>query len=215
MKNFSIFKSISMVIGVIIMFTIFITKTGHSQTAEPKGKKKTIILKVTADKDGKNIVIDTTFITPEGTDPKEIEEMAEKLQKEMQGLEKEMEEVQVRVLLDLPDSAMIDSLHNVIDKMVILKKGPRKHMKIYANKPHEFEYEFNVPCPSDHMTGHEIFEGPGWSGYLGDQDKRVFRFEDKGQTLTDILGDIPMEKVRNYSIKNTKYGKKIVIEIED
>jgi len=199
MKNFSIFKSIPVVIGFVVLFTIFVTKTSYSQNSTEKEKQKTVIMKVTTDKDGKTTVIDTTFTTPEGTDPQEIEEMAEKLQKEMEGLEKEMEEMQIKVLVGLPGSGMLDSLHNIGEKMVILKKGHITH----------------IPCPPDPPMDNEFFERHNWGGNWNDDDRKVFRFPHKGQTLTDILGDIPMEKVRNYSIKNTKYGKKIVIEIED
>jgi len=215
MKNFSIFKSVPMVIGFVVLFTIFVTKTSYSQNPDKKEKQKTVILKVTTDKDGKTTVIDTTFTTPEGADPGEIEEMAEKLQEEMKGLEKEMEEMQVKVLVGLPDSAMRDSIHKFVEKMVVLNKGPKSHLKVCRTRPGDFDYEFNVPCPPGRMPCLEPFDDDNWNGYRTDHYKKAVRFGNKGQTLNDLIGDIPMDKVKNYSIKNTKYGKKIVIEIED
>jgi hypothetical protein len=42
-----------------------------------------------------------------------------------------------------------------------------------------------------------------------------FQGEGEGQSLNDLLGDIPMDRVKHYSIKDTKNGKKIVIELEN
>ncbi|MEI7896055.1 MAG: hypothetical protein WCJ26_03390, partial [bacterium] len=36
-----------------------------------------------------------------------------------------------------------------------------------------------------------------------------------GQTLNDLLGEIPMERVTSYSIKDHKNGKRIVIDLSD
>jgi len=36
-----------------------------------------------------------------------------------------------------------------------------------------------------------------------------------GGSLNDLLGDIPMDRVKSYSIKDTKNGKKIVIELNN
>ncbi len=44
---------------------------------------------------------------------------------------------------------------------------------------------------------------------------RHFRNEDRGETLGDLLGDIPMDKVTRYSVKERKGGKRIVIEVEN
>jgi hypothetical protein len=33
--------------------------------------------------------------------------------------------------------------------------------------------------------------------------------------LNDLLGDIPMDRVKSYSIRDTKDGKKIVIELKN
>ena len=40
-------------------------------------------------------------------------------------------------------------------------------------------------------------------------------FGGKGETLSDLLGDIPMDRVKNYSIKSKKGWKRIVIDVED
>ncbi|MFH1160482.1 MAG: hypothetical protein V1733_05995 [bacterium] len=37
----------------------------------------------------------------------------------------------------------------------------------------------------------------------------------RGETLSDVLGDIPMSAVKSYKIKETRDGKKITIEVSD
>jgi hypothetical protein len=65
----------------------------------------------------------------------------------------------------------------------------------------------------------EQLEGLGEFGFDSDGDLpgcRVMRFSgDHRQSLNDILGDIPMERVKSYSIKDTKNGKRIVIELNN
>ncbi len=51
----------------------------------------------------------------------------------------------------------------------------------------EFNYSFNVPCHPECLE----------------------------PTLSDLLGDIPMERVKSYSIKDRKNGKRIIIDIDD
>jgi len=206
-----------MVIGFIIMLAIFITKTNYAQNTEikDKGKKKTVILKIMADNNGKTTIIDTTFTMPEGSDLKEIQEMTDKLGKEMKGIEDEMKEMQFNILVDMSDSTQMDSLGNVVEKVVVLNKGHRNHFKMHCGEPNAFDYEFEVPSHRDIIRKFNDFDRQGLARNWGDHDERVYRFDNNGGSLTDILGNIPMERVRNYSIKDTKYGKKIVIEIED
>src|ERR1035437_5383 len=48
---------------------------------------------------------------------------------------------------------------------------------------------------------------------LNEENNRMFG--GRGESLNDILGDIPMDRVKSYSIKDTKDGKKIVIELKN
>jgi arginine decarboxylase-like protein len=166
MKIFSIFNSIPVMIGLAVIFGIFIIKPAKAQNQPEKEKKKTVVLKVVSDKDGKTTIIDTTF-TADDIDPDALKKMAKELHVEMKDLENEMKEIQVMVMANIPDSARDD-----------FEEIHRGHMSV--------------------MEGGDFF-----------------RYKSRGETISDVIGDIPMDKVRNYSIKNTKYGKKIVIEIED
>ncbi|MEI6455426.1 MAG: hypothetical protein WCO93_03985 [bacterium] len=217
MKNFSTFKSIPMMIGLALIFSIFIIKPVKAQNELKKEKNKTVVLKVVSDKDGKTTIIDTTFTTDD-IDPDALKKMAKELQIEMKGLEKEMKDVQVMITADIPDSGEMDSITKKIEKCIVIQRGPGGHVRVHGDKnPHRYEYKYNFdfPCEVGDLPSPEDFEdiyrghGNVFSG--GD----FFYREKRGETISDVIGDIPMSKVKNYSIKNTKYGKKIVIEIED
>lgn len=205
-------------IGVALIFSIFLIKPVKAQDEPKKENKKTIVLKVVSDKDGKTTVIDTTFTSTDEFDPEAVREMAEQMKVEMKDLQKELKDVQVMVMTDLSDSTSLDSLKKVMDKCVVIKTGPKGHCRVYAGqRPHRYEYKYNfdipfemkdIPSPEDFEVIHR--DRGNWM-FGGDFNHRRIR----GETLSDVIGDIPMSKVKNYSIKNTKYGKKIVIEIED
>ncbi len=217
MKNISINKSFTMVLGVIIMFAIFITKTTNAQNSgsNEKGKEKTIILKVVTDKDGEKTEIDTIFTIPEGSDFPEGIKCMKKIREEMKGLEDEMREIQVQMFVDQTDSTLMDSLQKSVGKMILLTKGPKDRIRIHREMSGEPDFDLDLPCNLDQLRKLDEFGHQSLDRYWKDPDKRIYRFKNKGETISDILGEIPMERVRNYSVKNTKYGKKIVIEIED
>ena len=63
---------------------------------------------------------------------------------------------------------------------------------------------------SDHPGSH----GFNWTSACCDKDIRGWKSK-KGESLSDVLGDIPMSSVKSYKIRDTKYGKKMVIEVND
>lgn len=206
-----------MVIGGVILFTIFIIKTTNAQNTgtNEKGKEKTIILKVVTDKNGEKTVIDTIFTIPEGSDFPEGINLKKKIIEEMEGLEGEMKELQLQMFVDETDSTLMDSLQKSVGKMLLITKGPKDRIRIHCEKPGEPDFDLDVPCKLEQLRKLKDFDYQRSESNWRDPDKRIYRFKNKGKTLSDIIGEIPMESVRNYSVKDTKYGKKIVIEIED
>lgn len=79
----------------------------------------------------------------------------------------------------------------------------------------DMDFKFNVPCPPDCMMHPEEFAGFDWQEMVPKTEMRRFRFDQGGQTLSDVLGNIPMERVKSYSIKERKGGKRIVIDVDD
>jgi hypothetical protein len=182
---------ISLLIGLATILAIFITRPAASQETAKNESHKTIMLKVVSDDNGKTTVIDT--------------------------------------VMEMNDSFMADSIQREIEKVIMLGTGG-KHARIkYHNMPEGFSYNFDVPCPPDCvMDLDELedldFEGMApcgemgnfmWSGRDGAPGCKVIRSEGKGQSLSDMLGDIPMDRVVSYSIKDRKGGKRIVIDLND
>jgi hypothetical protein len=190
MKFTTINLKLAPVIGAAMILAIFITKPAVSQEPAKTESYKKITMKIVSDDNGKVTIYDTT--------------------------------------MEMPDSAMVDSLKNEIEKVIILGKGG-KHARIrYHCMPEEFNYKFEMPdMPECHMNLKEL-EDLDLEGMLesGDMDEsmckhiapgceRIIRSGGKGQSLNDLLGDIPMDRVVSYSIKDRKNGKRIIIDLND
>jgi hypothetical protein len=203
----------------IILCSIFLTGFVRAQDTKNDTQKKTVKIKVVKEKDGKKSVLDTTIIGTESLKEKDIDAMMEKLEKEMKGLESEMKKLDLDISVTLDDTGKIDSLKKEIRKVIMLGNGCCKGKVDIDCIPHCFNFGFdNIP---------EIFEGVENEGNWEDVDGNIFYYgtpgpefnfrtqqKHSGGTLSDILGDIPMDRVKNYSIKETKNGKKITIEVD-
>ncbi|MBL7110394.1 MAG: hypothetical protein ISS19_00450 [Bacteroidales bacterium] len=69
--------------------------------------------------------------------------------------------------------------------------------------PHRLEYL--------HRPGNRYFFGRPEGCY---EPVRIHARK-KGESLNDVLGDIPMSAVKSYKIKETKNGKRIIIDVSD
>ena len=174
-----------------MILAIFVISPVFSQETVQKKSQKKVVLKIISDDNGKTTVIDT--------------------------------------IMEVPDSAMIDSVKEEIDKVILVGKGG-KHARVKIHKmPEGFNYDFEIPSPPECPMGLEELEefdcevfAPGcdMEDRILDRrapglDRRVQRLGGHGQTLSDILGDIPMERVTSYSIKDRKNGKRIIIDLND
>lgn len=204
-----------MVIGIAILMTIFLTRPAKGQDTPKKENKTTVKVKIIKDENGKETIIDTTFTTPD-FDSKELEEVVEQFQEGMKEADNELDHAhQMYFSMEFPDSAFKDSLHKIKDKVIVLKKGLKDKCVTIRRFPHGYNFEYDIPCPPECPRHSRNIERFDWSENPSFSEKGIFRLREHSQTLNDILGDIPMDKVKNYSIKNTKYGKRIVIDIED
>jgi|GEM_PF-3632394 len=61
----------------------------------------------------------------------------------------------------------------------------------------------------------QIMEDCFWEQRGPGLERRVIRSGGDRQTLNDVLGDIPMDRVVSYSIKDRKGGKRIIIDLND
>jgi hypothetical protein len=131
----------------------------------------------------------------------------------MKEMEEEMQEN--REAFSVPDSGMTDSIRNYTQRIIKDWNGPRSPHFRQSMRPHAFDYNFNFDMP-------EVPEPP-MPPLNGDRDEdtpRQFNFRDlrpsqEGSTLNDVIGNIPMDQVESYSIRETKHGKRITIELKN
>jgi hypothetical protein len=131
----------------------------------------------------------------------------------------------VDTAFDLPDSAMTDSVRREIDRVMELGHGGKCGVYRFHDMPHGYSFDFDMPdmpdCPNleemrefgiDAEMPEEFMSG-NWN--MPGPPPMMMRQPRGGQTLNDLLGDIPMERVKNYTIKDTKNGKRIIIDIDN
>ena len=191
MKKNAIKFKFALLIGAAAILAIFITRPGHAQDTGKKESHKKIILKIVRDDNGKTTIIDT--------------------------------------IMEIPDSTMIDSIKKEIDKVIVLGKGG-KHARIKMRQmPEGYDYQFEIPsipdCPMhledieelelDRMEIARDMDNFHWEQRAPRMERRMLRMDNHRQTLTDVLGDIPMDRVESYSIKDRKNGKRIIIDLND
>jgi len=216
MKKFQNIRSILLYVLITGSLTLMLSLPVAAQdSAKTRAKKGTVVLKIKKNDNGNITVIDTTFniTTPAGH--KEFEEYLKKHEEELENLGEELENIEVFVdMPDFPDSMGADSVIKYLRFSGNDKRSP--HLSWQDREGgFDYSYDFDIPC-------HPDFSSPPFHGYEGfdeeflpGQDLKVFRHERTRQTLSDLIGDIPMDRVKSYSIKDRKNGKRIIIDIED
>jgi hypothetical protein len=198
-------KSIFLILITGLMTFFFLQDIAAQDSITTKSKKAKIVLKINKDDNGKTIVIDTVINLTYPYDGKEFEKAMQKYGAETDRLQDELENLEVYVdIPDFPDSLFNDS---VVNHMRCVEKNIRCPRFRGYSMPHEFDYQFEVPCPQE-FKDLEEYCMPG-------RDIRTFRFDDRTQTLSDMLGDIPMDRVKSFKIKDKKNGKQIIIDLND
>ena len=193
MKIQSVSLNLALAIGATAFLAICSAQQAFSQEPVKKEAHKKIMLKVVSDDNGKTTVIDTTF--------------------------------------EMPDSAMDDSIRQEVDRVIELSKAGRHGRIKIRTMPDGYDYKFDLPCIPDlpmnmgdfrefdieipDMEGMSDFDGAIWEPASPRPDRRMMRFDGESRSLNDILGDIPMDRVKSYTIKDRKKGKRITIDIDD
>jgi hypothetical protein len=195
----------------MILFSVCVSAQDSEKKAESKKQIKVIIKK---DKGGTSSVLDTTITINREKDAANLKKIMKEYQIDMKGLSDDMEEMIVNINdMDLPDSGKIDSLSKVVKRIRIIGKDGMKgkcceHSMMYGFDDSDWN---GLPCPPpppppDGMEEFGDFQGvPNYPGFG----------ERRGGTISDVIGDIPMDMVRSYSVKETKHGKRIVIELNN
>jgi hypothetical protein len=117
--------------------------------------------------------------------------------------------------MEIADPSMMDSVQKEFDKVIMIGKGGRHPHFNCRNLPQGFSYDFDVPPLPDCPLDLDEPEGLEWEGMAPGPERRIMRNGGNHKTLTDVLGDIPMDRVVSYSIKDRKNGKRIIIDLND
>jgi hypothetical protein len=205
------FRNILTIFGLSVALTIFITRPGFAQdTTKTKGDKRVrIVAKIITDKNGKTNEFDTTLNLDRNLKPGEEKELMKGFEMRFKDLGEQMKDLEVEMNeVRLPDTGMMDSIQQLTERAMKHQGDLRKFhfRRNFSPRAFNFDYYFDMPDlaePQQHFLrefNEENSEGMS---------------EGKGGSLNDLLGDIPMDKVKSYSIKDTKDGKRIVIELNN
>lgn len=199
-KVFLIARPIVISILVIAMTSLF-SGALFAQDTLAKKPQKVIKIKVDTDKDGKSVTIDTTIIIDENFDMEKFHQAMKEYEAQMKDYEKCMHEMEIELNGEEMEEAMKEvelSLRDVYSDM--------PQVKTFVRCPRESRYFEQLGKRGDmHFYGRPA-----------DCHKTVRISPPKrGESLSDVLGDIPMSSVINYKIKETKNGKRITIEVSD
>jgi hypothetical protein len=214
MKTKSHFTGIGILAIIVLVSMIFITNPLFSQdSAKKPHQQKQIKVVVKTDNKGQKHSLDTTFTINGHADAAGLKKVMKEYAIDLEGLEDDMGDMIVQIDdMDSPDSARLDSLCKMVKKIRITGNDGR-------GKARSFNYMYNfdepgipdIPPPPPPPSTGDFDQFGGYSGF----ESFSRSFEEQGSTLSDIIGDIPMERVTSYSIKETKHGKKIVIELSN
>jgi hypothetical protein len=210
MKNIFVYRQVITILSAAVVLAIFVTRPASAQEKAKADGKKTVKIKITKEDNGKTTVIDTVFYADSPLDAKEMQAVMQKAENEMKEAHKQMKQMRFEIALSSDDSASAGS------------EGKRI-MKVYSfggdeDSPEgdggEFNYSFNVPCHPECMEMQECMEQMRWEEAAGNHT-RIIRGQPMEPTLSDLLGVIPMSRVKSYTIKDRKDGKRITIDIDD
>lgn len=196
------------------LLAIFIIRPAAAQ--EKQGGEKTIKIKIVKDVDGEKTIIDTVFATDQNLDSKELQVIMKGIQKKMKegneeldAANKELKKIQYEMTLSMADSMLKDSIGKYTMKIFTLDDDEDDD----GEGGQFYNYRFKAPCNefSEYFDNSNQFH---WQGRHGNQMYLNMKESDEA-TLSDLLGDIPMERVKSYTVKERKGGKRIVIDLED
>ncbi len=218
MINKTYLRDILTVVGLSILFTILISRPVFPQdTTKMKGDKKVrIIAKIVEDSNGKNQEFDTTINMDRKLKPGEEQELMKSFRMRMKDLDEQMKDLEAEFNnMSFPDSSMIDSARRFADRALRNWKGHGDFRFNHNLIPREFNYDYHFDVPDFDEPPQKFlkeFKDENGRGDLNEEYQYRSKGEDK--SLNDLLGDIPMDKVKRYSIQDTKDGKRIVIELK-
>lgn len=189
MKNSLTFKGLLFTLTLVI---IFVTGTKGQDTISAKEGKAVVKMKI-KDSSGKEKTIDTTFIITDRESRAAFEEAMKEYQLAADEVAESLKEIEVMV--DLPE---IEGLNDSLKKVIrIYGHGQRVPEFRWHDRDCSYDYQFD--CQSAYVH----------------PNKMILKSRDGEESLEDLIGDVPLDRVISYSVKDRKGIKRIIIEVED
>jgi len=188
--------TLTFLLGLTLIF-ILPPKTSGQDTVSPD-KKKVITLKIRTSDDGSGVSIDTTIILDDEFNEEMLEEYLE-------GVEESMKSYQMFLDIDLQE----ENLKEMEQDLRKMERDMRQSRIEWYGKDGCWNYRYDYPGGK---------HGRGDCVWISGDDVHTFSLDNrknKGESLADVLGDIPMSAVTGYKIKETKNGKRITIEVSN
>ncbi|MCX6280640.1 MAG: hypothetical protein NTU51_01590 [Bacteroidetes bacterium] len=186
-----------------------VTVVAKSDSNDKEGK---IHLKIIKEVNGKKTIVDTVVSSPGAMDGEELEALMKHVNCKMKDVEEQMKDIEL-YLGSGSDSAMTDSSGHHNNYMFKFHGGRGCPKICIKDFPEDFNYKFEMPempefseCPEAHDQEFFTHRTPG---------PKLFSMQKRGESLSDVLGDIPMSRVKSYKIIDKKGGKRIVIDLID
>lgn len=193
-----------------------VTVYASSDSQDKQNQQGVYKIKIIKDDNGKKIVIDTTISMKGVMDKENLDELMGNLEGQMEDLKEQMKDLQLS-FGSLEDTAVNDSSGHHRAYSFRFHSGPSCHGIIGYKNPGEFNYHFEMP---DFPEIHEFPElkerewRNGWQEYSHGPQVMVLPGRG-GESLMDVLGNIPISRVKSYKVIDKKSGKRIIIDLDN
>ncbi|MDP4282143.1 MAG: hypothetical protein Q8867_08345 [Bacteroidota bacterium] len=208
-------KDFLRIVGLSAIFTLFLSYSGFTQDqgAKPDDQKQAVRIKVLTRDNGKVTVLDT--VVKGDYSGLDMEKYLKDYESKMKDFEKGMKELEIRMQsMPLPDSTMIDSLGKMRFDFGFFRndKGRPGH----GNR-HPRDFSFDMPELPELPDLPDLSDFPDFNmnpGMPFPPDSPDRELKGGKHDLSEILGDIPMDNIKSYKVKDIKGGKRIIIDVD-
>lgn len=178
--------------SVIIPGMLFMIRPAVAQSDTASVSKSSVTMKIIHKTDGDSIVADTTLTFEGPYSDEEIREMTKSMKEQARALREQMRVLrdQMGVLRDFDIDIDLPEIPDFPD-MIMMPEIP------------------DIPSFDFDIDSISVPKTPG-------PPLRIIHNRPSGRGgLNEVLGDIPMDRVKSLSIREKKNGRKIVIEVDD
>ena len=189
-----------------LMMALVFAAAVFAQDTVPDKKRKVIKLRVESDGDNEIISVDTTIVIDENFNEQAFQTYMSNFKDKMKNMELHLQGLEL-------EEDQLKEMEQALQEMEIHLEGVNFGNEDLENLIHVYEHP-KAPYHMGFYSDHPRSQGYNWFSDCHGKDFMKCKSK-KGESLSDVLGDIPMSAVKSYKIRDTKYGKKIVIEVND